>query len=265
MVLGGLFLNLKVIIFRGVKMTENAQRDTAYAFNSSDIIATYDLDMDIWHPNRKQMASIACEILPFDKSEKIRVLDLGVGTGYLSQKIIEMYPNVSIVAIDAAEMMTDKAKIRLKDNLEQITFKTATFQELSNKEKNLSGIDAVVSAFALHHLLREEKLKLFQYVHSILKPDGWFINCDIFNATDPAIEALFRRLLYKGTQDRTLSLKHQEKPLDYIASEYTSKEKRDGDNPLSITEETQLLAEAGFRMVDCFWKEYREAVYGGTK
>ncbi len=246
-------------------MNEKTQRDTAYAFNDSDIITTYDLDMDVWHPNRKIMASIACEILPFDKSANIQVLDLGVGTGYLSHKIIKTFPNVSIIAIDAAELMIDKAKIRLKDQLGQITFRIATFQELSNNEIDLSGIDTVVSAFALHHLLREEKLRLFQYVHSILKPNGWFINCDIFNATDPAIETLFRRLLYKGTQERTLNLKHQEKSLDYIATEYTSKEKRDGDNPLSIAEETQLLTQAGFRTVDCFWKEYREAVYGGTK
>ena len=163
--------------------------------------------------------------------KKIQILDLGVGTGYLTHKIIEMFPNTSVVAIDAAGMMIDKAKIRLKAQLEQITFKISTFQELPDKGKDITGPDAVVSAFALHHLLREEKLKLFQYVHSILKPEGWFINCDIFNAVDPANEALYRRLLYKGTQERSRSRKNQEKSLDYIASEYTSKEKRDGDNP----------------------------------
>jgi len=246
-------------------MSEISQRETAYAFNNSDIIATYDLDMDVWHPNRKHMTSLAGEILPFDRSENIRILDLGVGTGYLTHKIIETFPNVSIVAVDAAGMMIDKAKIRLKAQLGQVTFKVATFQELPDKANDITGLDAVVSAFALHHLLKEEKLKLFQFVHSILKPDGWFINCDIFNAADPSNEALYRRLLYKGTQERALRLKKQEKSLDYIASEYTSKEKRDGDHPLSITEETQLLTEAGFRSVDCFWKEYREAVYGGKK
>ena len=246
-------------------MPENNQRESVYAFNNSVIIATYDLDMDVWHPNRKHMASIACEILPYDRSENIRILDLGVGTGYLTHKIIEEFPNTSVVAIDAAEMMIDKAKIRLKEQLGQITFKAASFQELPDKIKDITGLDAVVSAFALHHLLKEEKLKLFQYVHSILKPGGWFINCDIFNAVDPAVEALYRRLLYKGTQERSRSLKHEEKSLEYIASEYTSKEERDGDNPFSITEETQLLTEAGFRIVDCFWKEYREAVYGGKK
>ncbi|MFQ5687733.1 MAG: class I SAM-dependent methyltransferase [Candidatus Scalindua sp.] len=246
-------------------MAETTQRETAYAFNNSDIIATYDLDMDVWHPNRDKMISVACEVLPFNRPDNIRILDLGVGTGYFTHKVIEIFPNASVIAIDAAGLMIDKAKLRLKGHLEQITFKTAMFQELPDKEKGLSGIDAVVSAFALHHLLREEKLRLLQYIYSILKPKGWFINCDIFNAVDPALETLFRRLLYKGTQERTLSLKHQEKSLDQITLEYTSKEKRDGDNPLSVTEDMQLLSEAGFRMVDCFWKEYREAVYGGTK
>ncbi len=68
-------------------MSENDQGETAYAFNNSDIIATYDLDMDVWHPNRKHMALIASEILPFDSSDNIRILDLGVGTGYLTHKI----------------------------------------------------------------------------------------------------------------------------------------------------------------------------------
>ena len=246
-------------------MAETIKKETAYAFNNSDIIATYDLDMDVWHPNRNKMVSIACEILPFNRSGNIYILDLGVGTGYFTHKVIEIFPNASVIAIDAAGLMIDKATLRLKDHLGQITFKTARFQELPDNEKSISGIDAVVSAFALHHLLREEKLRLLQYIHSILKPKGWFINCDIVNAVDPALETLFRRLLYKGTQERTLSLKHQEKSLDQIASDYVSKEKRDGDNPLSVTEDMQLLSEAGFRMVDCLWKEYGEAVYGGIR
>ena len=86
-----------------------------------------------------------------------------------------------------------------------------------------------------------------------------------FNAVDPALEALFRRLLYMETQERTQNLKHQNKSLDQIASDFTLNEKRDGDNPLFLTEDMQLLAEAGFCMIDCYWKEYRGTVYGGIK
>lgn len=246
-------------------MKKDALRETVYAFNNSDTVATYDIDMDVWHPNRAKMASIVCEVLPFDKTENLTLLDLGVGTGYLSHKIIETFPNARIIAVDAAELMINKAKLRLKDKLRQFTFQISTFQELSDKVNTLSDLDAVVSSFALHHLYREEKQMLFKYIHSILKPHGWFVNCDIFKTADAVLEALFRRLHHQGIQERTRNLKHQEKSLDQISSELTEKEKKDGDHPLLLMDELQLLSEAGFRTAECFWKEYREAVYGGIK
>jgi len=246
-------------------MKKDTLRETVYAFNNTDIVATYDIDMDVWHPNRVKMASIVCEVLPFNKTENLRLLDLGVGTGYLSHKIIEAFPNATIVAVDAAELMIEKAKLRLKDHLEQITFQISTFQELPDKINTISHLDAVVSSFALHHLYREEKLRLFQYVHSILKPFGWFVNCDIFKTADAVLEARFRRLHHQGIQERTRRIQHQEKSLDQISSALADKEKKDGDHLLLLMDDLQLLAEAGFRTAECFWKEYREAVYGGIK
>lgn len=246
-------------------MKKDTLRETVYAFNNTDTIATYDTDMDIWHPNRVKMASIVCEVLPFDKAENVSILDLGVGTGYLSHKIIETFPHAKIVAIDAAELMIEKATLRLKDHLEQVTFQRSTFQELPDKINTLSRLDAVVSSFALHHLFREEKQVLFKYIHSILKPHGWFVNCDIFKTSDAVLEARFRRLHYQGIQERTRKIKRQGKSLDQISSELAGKEKKDGDHLLFLMDDLQLLAEAGFRTVECFWKEYREAVYGGIK
>ncbi|MCF6154558.1 MAG: class I SAM-dependent methyltransferase [Candidatus Brocadia sp.] len=246
-------------------MKKNALRETVYAFNNTDTAATYDIDMDVWHPNRFKMASIVCEVLPFDRAEKLSILDLGVGTGYLSQKIIETFPHAKIVAVDAAERMIDKAKLRLKDRLGQVTFQISTFQEVPDKINTISGLDAVVSSFAIHHLYREEKLRLFHYIHSILKPYGWFVNCDVFKTADAVLEARFRRLHYQGIQERTRKIRHQEKTLDQISSELAEKEKKDGDHLLFLMDDLQLLAESGFRTAECFWKEYREAVYGGIK
>lgn len=244
-------------------MGKGTLRETVYAFNNTDIAATYDLDMDVWHPNRAKMASIVCEILPFNKTEKLNILDLGVGTGYLTHRLIEAFPNAEIIAVDAAELMVEKAKVRLKDHLEHITFLISAFQELSRKENTLSGIDVVVSSFALHHLYREEKLMLFKYIHSIVKPNGWFINCDLIKIADTLLENRFRYLHHLGIQQRIKRIKHLEKTIDQISFESAEKEKKGGDHPLLLVEDLQLLQEAGFRRVECFWKEYREAVYGG--
>ena len=246
-------------------MEKTAMRETVYAFNNHDIVDTYDSDMDVWHPNRAKMASIICEILPFHKTASLKFLDLGVGTGYLSHRIIEAFPNATIVAVDAAELMIEKARIRLRDHLQQVTFRLSTFQELPDEEDTLSGLDAVVSSFALHHLYREEKLALFEYIRSILKPNGWFLNCDILRTTDAVLEARFRYLHHLGIHQRLKKIKGMEKPIDRIASELAEKEKKDGDHPLSLTSDLQVLTDAGFRTSECFWKEYREAVYGGIK
>ena len=48
-------------------MEKSVLRETVYAFNDNDTVATYDSDMDVWHPNRAKMASIVCEILPFNR------------------------------------------------------------------------------------------------------------------------------------------------------------------------------------------------------
>ena len=246
-------------------MGKNSLRETVYAFNKHDVVATYDLDMDTWHPNRTKMASIICEILPFHRDQYLRFLDLGVGTGYLSFRIIETFPRVTITATDAAELMVEKARLRLCDHLKQVTFRISTFQELPQKENTFSNLDAVVSSFALHHLYREEKLALFKYIHSILKPNGWFVNGDIFKTPYGMLESRFRYLHYLGIQQRIKMVKNQDKTLDQISSELTEKEKTGGDHLLYLTDDLQLLKEAGFQDVECFWKEYREAVYGGIK
>ena len=246
-------------------MEKNTLRETVYAFNNSNIVASYDADMDIWHPNRVKMASIVCEVLPFNRTEHLRVLDLGAGTGYLSHKIIETFPCAEIIAVDAAALMIEKAKARLNNHLEHVTFHVSTFQDLPKSMDAHSSVDAVVSSFALHHLYREEKLTLLNYVQSILRPHGWFINCDVLKTADAVLEARFRRLYYQGIQERTRKIRHEEKSLDEISSALSDKEKESGDNPLCLMDELQIIAEAGFRTAECFWKEYQEAVYGGIK
>lgn len=56
-------------------MKRDALRETVYAFNNTDIVATYDIGMDVWHPNRVKMASTVCELLPFDRVEKLSILE----------------------------------------------------------------------------------------------------------------------------------------------------------------------------------------------
>ena len=244
-------------------MEAEVLQPTPYAFNTAETVATYDLDMEVWHPNRAKMASVVCEVLPFQNTTTLRFLDLGAGTGYLSHRVLERFPYATAIAVDAADLMLEKARARLQRYSERVTFRVATFQELPDKAGDLSGLDAVVSSLALHHLFEEEKLALFRYIRSILKPYGWFVNCDIIRTADAVLEARYRRLHHEGIRERMMRLRHQDVTLDGVSAVLTAKEQKDGDRPLLLADDLHFIKEAGFRTAECFWKEYREAVYGG--
>ena len=62
------------------------------AYNLPERVASYDADMEILHPNRETMVQVALEVLPFEPGRAIRALDIGVGTGYFTERFLRRFP-----------------------------------------------------------------------------------------------------------------------------------------------------------------------------
>jgi ubiquinone/menaquinone biosynthesis C-methylase UbiE len=233
------------------------------AYDDAARVAEYDAKMELMHPNRAKMAEIVCAMLPFPNDTEITVLDLGTGTGFLAARLLQTFPQARIIAVDGASAMMHQAQARLGDKSRQLIWKIGSFQQLAD-DNDLPDLDAVVSAFALHHLAAEEKRRLYHTLHGKLRNGGWFINADILVAPHEEVEARYQHLRQLGIQRRWRE-HGEEKSLAEIAAELTDLEKKDGDQPLPLDTDLRLLQAAGFRAVDCFWKETREAVWGGLK
>ena len=80
------------------------------AYDVSQRVKTYDADMELMHPNRSKMVQIALEVLPFPKTAALRVIDLGIGTGYFTECFLNKFPNSRVLGIDGAPAMIDLAK-----------------------------------------------------------------------------------------------------------------------------------------------------------
>jgi trans-aconitate 2-methyltransferase len=61
------------------------------AYDVSQRVKTYDADMELMHPNRSKMVQIALEILPFPKTAPLRAMDLGIGTGYFTERFLNHF------------------------------------------------------------------------------------------------------------------------------------------------------------------------------
>ena len=69
-------------------MSDIMQSDSVRAYDLEKRVAAYDSDMEIMHPLRSKMAEVLLEVLPWAKTEALRGVDLGVGTGLLTARFL---------------------------------------------------------------------------------------------------------------------------------------------------------------------------------
>jgi tRNA (cmo5U34)-methyltransferase len=190
------------------------------------------------------------DLIPFGESQGFRFLDLGAGTGLLTEFILKTFPNVTATMIDLSERMLEKAKERFSSN-KRVNFLTQDYAHAPLPQSQ----DLVVSAMSIHHLTDQKKRLLYKRVFEALNPEGVFINAD----------------LVKGETDR-IERKYQDRWLGWIQRAGLQKAELSGildrmryDRPSTLTQNLQWLREAGFRDVDCSYKYYNFAVVSGQR
>ena len=103
------------------------------------------------------------------------VIELGSGTGNTTAVLSD---NLSkIFCVDISSKMIEVAKEKIGSNKKISFTESDLLSFLSAYQKN--DVSAVVSMYAIHHLTREEKHKLFQLSHSILKNKGKVVFADL--------------------------------------------------------------------------------------
>jgi tRNA (cmo5U34)-methyltransferase len=235
------------------------------AYDLPERVRRYDADMDIMHPLRHKMMEIALDVLPFPNEQTLKVLDLGVGTGAFTQRLLERYSNAEVVAIDGSPSMVELAKIRLVEYSHRVEYRVSDFRAMPATVLEPDAFDVVISSYALHHLTANEKLSVLRSIVPAIRPGGWILNADIVVADSPDIE---RRI-----QEIRVEAVTQHAPADderFCSPAATRKhlaemEEAEQDQPQTLTDDLRILRESGIENADVFWKEFREAVIGGSK
>jgi ubiquinone/menaquinone biosynthesis C-methylase UbiE len=98
-----------------------------------------------------------------------RLLDVGCGTGTLTQMLAQSEPTVSITGLDADLNALKQAKAKLTTMSKRVTFEQGFAQEMSFKN---ASFDVAVSSLFFHHLDRQQKLEVLKEIRRVLKPEG---------------------------------------------------------------------------------------------
>jgi len=235
------------------------------AYDVSQRVKTYDVDMELMHPNRSKMVQIAIEVLPFSNTAALRAIDLGIGTGYFTEQFLNHFANSRVLGVDGAQAMVELAKERLKSLTSRVEFAIGDFRQLQQLVPGAATLDVVFSAYALHHLSRPDKETVLKHVVELLVPGGWFVNADLIVANSPELESRLQELRVAGIVERASGSDNRFADSASTRRFLADLEKNERDQPLTLSEDLAVLRSSGLKNVSAFWLEHRELVSGGQK
>jgi len=214
-------------------------------------------------PRRAEQMASLLTLLPFNRDESFRVVELASGEGRLAQAVLSAFPNATLLALDISESMQKATSDRLKqfNGRGQV----AAFDMAAHDwYGHLKDADAVLSSLCIHHLDAAGKQALFAAVGEHLSPRGAFLIADLVEAARPQSRELYASMYHNIAREQA----GQETELfDYfVAKEWNYFKYGDpGDTPSPLFDQLLWLSQAGFSAVDCFWLFAGHAVYGGYK
>ncbi len=193
-------------------------------------------------------------------------LDIGCGDGILASAVIKKYPGAAGTLVDFSSTMLKEARKRLdKRGKGKLRFIKADFG-VRGWAKTLakSSFDAVVSGYAIHHQPDGIKKRIYKEVFGLLRPGGVFINIEHVSSPAKRLSAAFDDLfidsLYAAGKKTGAHASRAQ-----VAAKYHDRPDRAANILSPVETQCSWLKTIGFADVDCYFKVFELAVFGGKR
>jgi SAM-dependent methyltransferase len=184
-------------------------------------------------PHRSEGESTLIEFVPADAK---RILDLGTGAGRLISLLKPLRPAAEFVGLDFSPTMLEAARDAFLNDRSV----TIVAHDFDATLPPMGRFDAVISSFAIHHLIHELKRALYRQIFQILAPGALFCNLEHVASVSPRVHAQFLEAIGWPDEDPSNKL-------------------------LDLETQLRWLREIGFDDVDCHWKWRELALFAGAK
>jgi tRNA (cmo5U34)-methyltransferase len=222
-------------------MNELSWEPSIYDKNRRYLIPSFD---DLYSSAAKYIKKITNHI------DTPHFLELGTGTGLLSEFVLSHNQKAHITLSDRSSDMLHIARLRFQQN-KNIRYITGDFFDSLGGNK----YNVIFSGLAIHHLTNTQKQDLFIEIYDALLPGGVFVNVEQVCSPSSIGEELY------NIQHESHVLSSPIDPIEWDKG----KERMLYDIPVDIFTQLSWMGKAGFENLDCLFKNWRFAVIVGGK
>jgi SAM-dependent methyltransferase len=206
-----------------------------------------------------------------------RVVDIGCGTGTLTERMLTQAGAEEVVGIDLDDRLLALARHRLRRHGGRVRLLRRDLRDASWCQDLRGAADAVVSATTLHWLSPEHLRSLYGQIRDVLAAGGIFLNADHVSCEIRAVQAARDEARARAIADSAAMGGGEEWEAFWAA--FNACLGVDGEafgqrvfGPWEGVEEGMPLSwhfaklqAAGFVDCECFWRFGTDAVYGAIR
>lgn len=233
-----------------------------HVWQQKDLAKVFLEDVRAAIPSAAEQIDVLLRVIRHAAPKVDRLLDLGCGDGILGRTIMAEHPAASGVFLDFSDHMIEAA--RKKADAHRSEFVVQDLRSKGWASAVAGPFDLVVSGLAIHHLPDERKRELYAEIFDVLKPGGLFLHLEHVAPHSEWAKQAFDDLFIDSLWSHHRS-HGGTKTRDEIAKEWYYRPDKSENILVPMETQCQWLRDIGFVEVDCHFKLFQLAVFGGRK
>ncbi len=207
--------------------------------------------------------------------ERFKFMDLCAGSGCQAEALLRAFPEAEATVFEYSPVFQEMARRYVGQLTDRLTVVGTDLRDPDWHAGLEGGYDLIVSADAVGGEPTETMLNIYKGVRSLLKDGGTFINANYVRSDDAEMQTLFHNIKRaRHTEANARDWKRFWKAVDdglgveNYGSVWLSELSEPGGTGIdgrSMTEQHELLFEAGFRQAFSLWQSYGDRVYAAVR
>jgi tRNA (cmo5U34)-methyltransferase len=187
--------------------------------------------------------------LNFPGTDRVRILELGTGTGQLTEQLLRNSSRVVITGVDASSQMLECASRNLKAYGDRVSLIHGEFPEVIPESEFECAVSAI--AFSFYTI---DFAALYRKIHKVLRPGGLFVYAVNVAQNSSSVDSVLSRMLRERLE---------------ISAEQLNWMKSIRGNvqlfQVPVDWHRTAMLHGGFSDVDCIYLRHKLGVFSGIK